>query len=507
MRWRQMLGLSLVLLGTPAAADWQEAKSRHFVIYSEQRPDELKAYAERLERFDQAVRVARGMKDPPLTEAGKLTVFVLKSGDAIEAIIGARGSGIVGFYIPQASGAVAFVHREKTSDKFDLTAETVFFHEYLHHLMLQQTNLALPSWLVEGFAEFFATARIEPDGSVILGHVPEHRSAGLFNLRGLTLEEMLGATDRNVDSDEWELTYGRGWLLTHYLTFEKSRRDQLGRYIAGIQRGEPAIVSARAAFGDLKALNREMDDYLRQKRHSGIGIPAAKLTIGPIAMRSLSAAENSVLPVRMKLAIGYKKRLLTRVVSDARAVAARYPQDANALATLAQSEFDTEQHHAALASADRALAIDPAYGPALIVKGRAMTELGRKSPKTANWKEIRALFARANRLDPDDAEPLMLFYATYAAEGIPATRNAVTGLIYAHGLVPQDSDLRMMVVRQLIVDSNLAGAAKVYATIAYNPHAGKARDEHLKLLAKLGANDAKGALAQLDQMKAKEKKD
>ena len=103
---------SLTFLATPASAAWQEARTRHFVIYSEQRPDELKAYAERLERFDQAVRVARGMKDPPLSESGKLSVFVLRNSAAIEAIIGARGSGVAGFYIPQASGAVAFVHRE-----------------------------------------------------------------------------------------------------------------------------------------------------------------------------------------------------------------------------------------------------------------------------------------------------------------------------------------------------------------------------------------------------------
>ena len=371
--------------------------------------------------------------------------------------------------------------------------------------MLQQSDLALPSWLVEGFAEFFATARIQDDGSVTLGYVPEYRSIGLFNLRGLTMEEMVGATDRNIDPEEWELTYGRGWLLAHYLTFEKSRRNQLGRYISGIQRGEPAIDAARAAFGDLKQLNRELDAYLRAKRHSGIGIPASKLVVGPVALRPLSSAENAVLPMRMKLAIGYKKRFMARLLADSRGVASSFPNDGPAQAALARAEYDSKNYALALAAADRSLALAPTLRDAMIIKGRALMELGKAAPKKANWKDVRSWFTKANRLDPDDAEPLMLFYQSFGAEGVPATRNAVQGLVYAHGLVPQDSDLRMMLVRQLITDSNFAGAQKVYGPIAYDPHAGKSRQGRMLVVARLQAKDAKGAIAKLDEMAAKEK--
>ena len=505
MNWRFFVALCLAALSGPASASWQQATSRHFVIYSEQKPDELKAYAERLERFDQAVRFARGMKDPALTQSGKLNVYVLRNASAIEAILDARGSGVAGFYIPQASGAVAFVHRDKSSDKFDLNPEPVFFHEYLHHLMLQESDLALPAWLVEGFAEFFATAKIEDDGSVTLGYVPEYRSFGLFNLRGLTLPEMLGATDRYIDAEESELTYGRGWLLAHYLTFDKPRRGQLGRYIAGIQRGEPAIDSARAAFGDLKVLGRELDAYLREKKHNGIGIPASKLIVGPVTLRPLTAPENAVLPLRMKLAIGYKKRFLDRLLSDSRGVAAAYPGDAPAQAAVAQAEYDSKHPELALAAANRALALNPNLREALILKGHSMLELGRAAPAKANWKDVRSWLTKANRLDPDDAEPLMLFYQSYRAEGIPATRNAVNGLIYAHGLVPQDSDLRMLLVRQLITDSNFAAAEKAYGPIAYDPHAGKARPARMLVVARLKAKDAPGAIAELDKMAKKDK--
>ena len=367
---RLLAALWLVLASAPAMADWHRATSRHFVIYSDQPADGLKAYAEKLERFDQAVRSARAMKDPPLSEAGKLKVYVLRDPQAVEKILGAEGSGIYGFYIPQASGAVAFVNRARTRDKFELDGQAVFFHEYLHHLMLQDLDSSMPAWLVEGFAEFFATAQIADDGSVVLGHVPEYRSWGLFNLKGLTIEEMLGANDRHIDEDEWELTYGRGWLLTHYLTFEKSRRGQLGRYIQGIRRGETPLASAQAAFGDLKQLNRELDQHLRKKRHSGIVIPATKITVG-----------------------------------------------------------------------------------------------------------------------------------------VPATRNAVQGLIYAQALVPQDKTVRRLLVRQMIADSKLAEAGKLYESIAFDPHAGKAREQRLKVLAALRSGKAQEALAALDALAKKEEKE
>ena len=504
---RILLGATALVGSGPAVAAWQEAKSRHFIIYSEQRPEELKRYAERLERFDQAVRVARGMEDVPLTDAGKLTVFVLRNSDAVSDILGARGSGIAGFYIAKASGPIAFVHRERTSSKFDLSSEAVFFHEYLHHLMLQDVNAALPSWVIEGFAEFFATARIEEDGSVILGHVPEYRSAGLFNLRALTIKEMLGGTNREIDEEEWELTYGKGWLLTHYLTFEKSRRNQLGRYLSGIQKGEPAIDAARAAFGDLNQLNRELEAYLRQKRHSGIVIPAEKLGAGPVTLRPLSAAEDAAMPVRMRNAIGFKKRLAERTADAARNVAADFPTSPETVAELAQAEFEVGRHEQALAAADHALAANPNLRKALIYKGRALMEIGRKDPAKTDWKAVRSWFTKANRLDPDDAEPLVRFYESFVAERVPATRNAVQGLMYAHGLVPQDYSVRMLVVRQLVVDGNFDGARRSYAPIAFNPHAGKARAERAKVIELLAAKNGTEAIALLDSIEVRDKND
>ena len=73
-RW--VLGaLACAAISPPATAAWHEAKSRHFLIYGDMRPQELEEYANKLEKFDQAVRIARSMGDPPLGDGGRLTIY------------------------------------------------------------------------------------------------------------------------------------------------------------------------------------------------------------------------------------------------------------------------------------------------------------------------------------------------------------------------------------------------------------------------------------------------
>ena len=83
---------------------------------------------------------------------------------------------------------------------WDLNTEQIFFHEYAHHLQLQDSSIAMPEWVREGFAEFFATAKIKDDGSVLIGSPPLYRAWSLINGRGLTLEQILGGESFDAQS-------------------------------------------------------------------------------------------------------------------------------------------------------------------------------------------------------------------------------------------------------------------------------------------------------------------
>jgi tetratricopeptide (TPR) repeat protein len=489
---------------TPAAAEWHEAKSKHFVIYADMQPARLKEFAERLEKFDKAVRVARGMDDPELTDSNRLTVYTLSNQAAIGRLVGS--STVAGLYAARATGSVAFVPRSAggTSDPFELNAETIFFHEYAHHILLQNVTIALPSWVTEGFAEFFSTAKIERDGSVLIGSPANHRAYNVFSSSGLKLEDMVGGTYRKLGPEAGAVLYARGWLLTHFLTFKDDRKDQLTRYVDAIQHGQPALMAAKAAFGDLKRLDRELDAYARG-RFVGVRVPAASIPIDPVQIRRMTSGESAIMKVRIRSKYGVNVKTAPGVAADARKIAVQYPGDAFVQATLAEAEYDAGQYPAAEAAADRALAVNPDDVHALIYKGRVQVETAKADSAKANWPAIRKWFQRANQLDTENAEPLMLFHKSFADAGVEPTPNATEALLYALDLVPQDRNLRINAVRQMLQESRLDEAKTLFAPLAFDPHANEDwRARCARIIAAIDRKDGKAALEALDAPDAAE---
>lgn len=496
--YRLAVGLLILFLApAPTSAAWREAKTKHFIIYSEQSPKDLRTFGSELEQFDRGVRLLRGMDDPPLTDSGRLTIYVLRSQADIARMARGAPSGVAGFYVSKASGSLAFVHSERDSQVAGaLTAKTVFFHEYQHHLMLQSMNLALPLWVTEGSAEFFATARLEKDGSMTFGAPPQHRAYGLFQLDALTIEEMVGATNQKLTLDEREQTYARGWHLVHMLTFDKRRKGQLDTYAANIQKGMSALDAANAAFGDLKVLDRDLKAY---RKFPGFSVPKAAFSDSALTIRELAAPEDAILPTVMQSEYGVDSTLAPRVLEGARKVAARFPSDPTVLAALAEAEQDAGNNKEAVAAADRVLAAGPNHAKALIMKARALLAMGKGDRAKTDWDGLRAVIGKVNKIDPDDAEPLMLFYQSYLAQGVAPTKNAVEGLLYAQQLVPRDTNLRMSAVRQMIAGKRLAEAELLFGPMAYDPHVGsETRDRMLKVMAALKARNGKEAISLLD---------
>lgn len=494
---RLLVSLALfVLVPAPAQAAWQEVKTRHFIIYANDRPDVLQDFATRLEKFDQGVRRVRGMIDPPLTDSGKVTIYVLGDMEQVQEFLGGSAAGM---YIGRASGSVAFVPKisRAPGEIWQVSSQAIFFHEYAHHLQLQNTTAVLPSWLVEGTAEFLSTAQLEKDGSIRFGAPANHRAWSLYTHDG-SLERMLGDTYQRGSLHRTDEVYGHGWLLTHFLTFEPSRRGQLDRYVALMQQGQPALDAARAALGDLKQLDRDLGTYLRRKRLTTLVVDAAQLSAGPISVRPLRPGKAAVMRVRIRSDRGVTTRSAPAVAAAAREVTARFPADPAVLVALAEAELDADNYAGAIAAADRALALDANNRKAMIFKGRALMEPAMRAPKNADWKAIRALFAKANRLDPDDAEPLKLFYQSYAYAGESPSESAVKGLIYAAALVPQDDTLRWLATQQLLIDKDLPKARQMFASIAYDPHASaEARQKGQQIMAAIAAGDADRALSLL----------
>ena len=493
---RFLLCLSLLAAAAPADATWRQASTDHFVIYSEDSPKTLNEFATKLERYDAAMRYIRGLPDQKPSPSNRLTIFVVRSVGAVEKLYGKGGSNVAGFYMGRATGSFAITPRSSGGgSQYDLNEQIVLLHEYAHHFMLQTYPGAFPAWLIEGFAEFNSTAKFEADGGVGIGLPANHRAYGL-SVRPMKMEKLLTATVAGLKPDEVDSLYGRGWLLTHYLTFDPARKGQLTAYIAAINNGTGSLDAARKAFGDLNKLDRELDNYVAQRTLSYFKIPPDKFRIGQIDIRDLAPGEAAVMDVRIRSKRGVNEAQAKALVPLVRKAATPFPKDALAQVTLAEAEYDAGNYAEAEAAADRAIAADPKSVEGLIYKGRAKVAMASAAGKTdaAAWKEARKWFLAANKIEADDPEPLMLFYSSFLAAGAQPTANAALGLEWALKLAPQDSSLRWMMAQQHLRDGKAADARAALAPVAFDPHGGAQAEAAAGIIAKLDSGGVKAAL-------------
>ena len=498
-----------VATGQPAAATWFEARTDHFTVYSEGTEAAVRTFTARLERFDAGLRRLHSLPSRPEDRANPLTVYVVANAEAVRRLCNGNDqpsaatrkwcTNVAGFYLGRAEGSLAFTPRRSGSNNpFDLNAETVLFHEYSHHFMMQNYNAAYPAWFVEGFAEFNSTASFEKDGSLGFGRIATHRAYGLLTMTPLSLPVMLTGDDRPLSASQRESLYGRGWLLTHYLTFDETRKGQLSTYLRAINDGKPSLDAAKLAFGDLSILNRNLDTYLRTTKLFYYSLPATTVPEASVVLRPLTPGEGATMPVRLRSSRGVDKATAATIVVEARRLATPFPADPGAQDVLAEAEFDAGNDDAAEAAADRALAARPADLRAMLYKGRAIQRRAAIAKVTdpAKWKTARSWFAKANRVDTDNAAPLLMFYNAFLAQGIAPTKNAVVGLERAFVLAPQDDDLRFLLARQYLLDDDPKSARSILAPLAFSPHA--AADNPIKrLVAMIDAGDTAGWKAEI----------
>jgi tetratricopeptide (TPR) repeat protein len=509
-----LCAFAALVLSAPSTAAWYRASSEHFVIYSDQSPERLKQFAENLEKFDGAVRSVRGMDDLPLSEGNRLTVYRLDTSDEVQRLIGDDSGSVLGFYDGRVSGSVAFVgpgeqsnehpvfaagsHIVRTAPNTSVGENIILLHEYAHHLMMQDLRVPYPQWLVEGFAEFMSTAQFEADESVRLGLPAIHRYEGLVGGDRLPIATMLSGDYDRINGEQFESIYGRGWLLTHYLTFEPSRQGQLAAYLMALANGVPALDAAKQAFGDIGKLDRDLERYLHRGTLHFVKVPASAVSFAPVQVKELSAGGSEVMPLLIQSKNGVSANEAEALAAKVRAVEGRYPGDELVETALAEAELDAKHPDAAEKAAERALAANARDTDAMVLKGKAVAARAASvqgPDRAAMFSQARKIFISANSFDREDPEPLMEFYKAYAEEGVAPTANAIAALHYASDLAPQDLGLRMDSALAYVRDGDAAKARRELVPIAYNPHGRKFAKAAKEMMAKIDAGDMKAALA------------
>jgi hypothetical protein len=493
--------IALVWSGLAHAAEWREAETPHFRIYSNGEEKDLRRFSARLEQFHVLLRLATGAVESGQA-AVKVRVFLVSNIADAARLHGSPNSDVAGFYSAREDGAIAVVPRATGSG--DFTGQVVLFHEYAHHFMLQYTPAVYPSWYVEGFAEIAATASFERKDAITFGKAASHRQYELDYGTRYPVVSMLDGTYLKDRAKGRGWSYGDAWLLTHYLTFSDKRRGQLRAYLNALNGGrKPA--EAALVFGDLAFLQREVSAYLAGRSFPYRAVPITEEATGTVTIRGLGAAEAALIEARIELPRridlpedtaeksgeveskkdkkapkqSFEERLAEATrrrdewLAKLAGVAARYPGEAYGWSFLADAQCSSELYAACEASADRALAIAPGDSRALLRKAEAMIALSKDMPSGERNKRVttaQEMILKANAANPEDPLPLLAFYRSFAAAQKPASPDGLEALKFAVQLVPQMDGPRLMLAQEFLMRGRLRDARVILRPLAYSPH-------------------------------------
>ena len=99
---RKLLIAIGLFFSTAAQAEWREATSANFVVYTEGSEQEARDFAAKLEKFNYVLRRYHNVREP--AQVPRFRVFLLDSISAVQHMI--DSPGVAGYYIPDARALV-----------------------------------------------------------------------------------------------------------------------------------------------------------------------------------------------------------------------------------------------------------------------------------------------------------------------------------------------------------------------------------------------------------------
>ncbi len=261
------LFLLLALVCTEARArsrkqKWIKIRSPHFIVFTDGRYSEGRDIAEHFERIREVfLKLSPAIHVDP---AEPVRILAVKDEHDLKQLL-------PGYWAHKGQAHpdglfVAGRDRNYVALRMDANANDgyhVVYHEYVH--LLESMNFsALPVWVSEGLAEFYAEARIEGKevklGYPIAGHIELLRRGAW-----VPLPKLLTATHSSPLYNENNLAsifYAESWELTHYLLTARNRglQSEFLKYIQLYEQGVPSLKAAQQTFGDLHELRNKLSD-------------------------------------------------------------------------------------------------------------------------------------------------------------------------------------------------------------------------------------------------------
>jgi len=265
-----VLGLTTVFTPLAAAREkpdrWLEVRSPHFQVISNGNEKQARKAAAQFERIRSAFQKALpGMRVDPSAPIIVLAVKDEKTFTALEPSSW-KGKG-------QMKRTGLFLRGpEKNYVLLQMNAEGdnpyhVVYHEYTH-LLVNESGQEVPLWLDEGLAEFYGNSEIlEKEiqlGEPIRGDIQLLRENKLLPLS--TLFTVDHSSPYYHEEFKGSIFYAESWALVHYLILsgKGDGQNHLREYLDFLWHDVKPDDAGQRAFGDLKQLERNLGEYVRQ---------------------------------------------------------------------------------------------------------------------------------------------------------------------------------------------------------------------------------------------------
>jgi hypothetical protein len=369
-------------------------------------------------------------------------------------------------------------------------AEHGLYAGFAQHFLLTYSPAAYPRWYLDGFGQVFSTLVVQGDGALEYGRAPQGAAPILDRYGAYPLDRVLDGRYLREGHSRW--TPVHAWLLTHYLFFSEERRPQLRRFLAATGAGTPPVEAAKAAFGDLGVLTRELRTYHGAKKpYERVSYPADR-NEEPV-LRRLSQGQAAFVQGRLELgsrvelppepaaaiapevaepmrraraaAVTARDRWLAGLRRDA----ARYPADADAQLLLAEAECRSGNAGPCAAAADRALARRAGDARSLAWRGEALAMAAASAPvaeRAGQLTAARRAIAAANRADTEAVLPLLAYHRSFTRVGETAPAVAIDGLAKALAQVPAAPATRLALGTEYAARDATAEAQRILQPVA-----------------------------------------
>jgi hypothetical protein len=440
-----LIGLGL-LFSTAAQAEWREARSNNFLVYSESGEQQLREFTAKLEKFHFILRAMHNIaRNPP---PNRLHVYLLRNIDAVQRSLGGA-AGVAGYSIFNARGPILVGTRQSGGQNaYMIDPEPILLHEYAHHFMYGYFPATYPTWYAEGFAEFWGQTQISDANVVRIGAPAGNRFYSFQGNRWMPIDRILAARSYADARGDVDLIYAEGWLLNRYLFTNSARSGQLTRYLTLINQGRSYEQAMQEAFGnDIGALDADLRHFAAQSQFPILDVPFRAIDVGEITIRLLRPAETALIAQDIRLGQEIPAREAADFARNVSGIAAHYPDDPFALEILIEAQRLAGNAAAAATAADHLLRIAPDNPRGLMHKGLLQAEaLGAAhSTDDAAWDAARQLILRANRLAPTDPLILEAYYDSFVAQNVLPPASAQNAFFRALQLAPGDPELRYRV--------------------------------------------------------------